>query len=385
MRTLPAVAIFLLASALAAQSIPVELAVNNWFRVVGGRHSQTNNYMPATGTVPPEYFLTTGVPAGTRTYTYTPPLRAQGNSQGTHAWTVTGMTMAIFVGPAVTTFPAPNHYQPAAGVAPSVATTPAPIRMHAPDAADVLAIATAPLAVTQWNILEHSVTLATPVVLPLGTELLLWLEYRGGEYLHDPNGGQCIASDFNGGGGPGEYKYQGNTYGPRPRTVTPYVAGYRPKIGLLVDEPVVTATGFHASNYYRTPNPPEHYRGLSACYADWSNSGFGSLFFDVRAGDRYASGYAVVLLNVGTFFQNRIPLPWGNLMLQPADPALGVVAGTTLSLTAGGTYDAGPTAPIPVPALGRSAVGTVLKAQALVFNQGFLDSKLTSASAIQVF
>ena len=374
--------------AVAAQT-PIELSVNNSLRVISNsRHPTTNNPYPAAVTTPTSYNTQPGIPAGFRAWTYTPKLRAQGGHQSPNYWTVTGMTMAIFTGAAVQQFPAPNHYQFKAGIAPTVPQSNPRLLQHAPTGADIFSIAQAPVSITAWGIVEHSVSLTTPVPLA-DTELLLFVEFAGGEWRDDPMGGQFIGNDWQGGNGPpGILSYQGFATAGNPRTVTPVTAYYRPKIGLHVQEAVLTATGYHANGYYTPPTPQETYRSLGACYADYARlpNGNGSLFFDIRAGDIYGStGMAVVLLNIGTWFPGAIPSPFGNLLLNPGDPALGFLTSFPMLLTAGGVFDQGATSPLPVPALGNGARGVVLKAQGFVFNAGFADAKLTSASSIEIY
>jgi hypothetical protein len=388
--TYSVVLVALLCADLASQT-PIELSVNNQRRVVQGTHPTTTNYYPATVTVPAEYSSPTGVPAGLRTYSYTPTLRAQGGHVGNDLVRISGMTMAIFTGAAVATFPAPNHYQFRCGVAPAAASARPRILQHAPTGADLFVIADAPVVITTWAIVEHTVTLTTPAALPLGSELLLFAEYRGGEYREDPNGGQALGSDWQGGNGPtGILEYQGHTRGTNPRTVTPYTSFYRPKLGLIVEEPILTATGYHANSYYGAPTfpmPNEDYRGLAACYADWSSNPNSTLFFDIRAGDAYGSGAAaVVFLNVEqTLLPYRFPLgAMGNLLLNPNDPAFAILAGLQFQLLAGGVHQ-GPANPILVPPLGIAARGLNVKAQGFVFTNSLSQYSLTSASAIEIY
>ncbi|MCC6672394.1 MAG: hypothetical protein IT458_15125 [Planctomycetes bacterium] len=373
-----------LAAALSAQD--PELAVNNFFRVRStGQHPGTGNYYPYSPTTPPGYASATppGVAAGTRLWTYTPKFRYQAGQLGPNFLTISGITQSIYVGPAVASFPAPNHYQFKCGIAPTVPGTGAYQRQHAPTGADLFSVADAPTVIPNGPIWEISTTLATPVPMQ-DVELCFFLEYRGGEYWDDPLGGQTAGCDYQGGKGPGALAYCGYTTGSNPRTVV--YSGepdYRPKMGLLVKEPVLTATGYHANRYYTPRLTGEYYRGIAACAADYSTSTQGSLWFDVRAGGQFGStGTAVVFANNG-WFQGALPTPWGSLFLSPVDPYFDLFVGIPLTLSAGGTYS-GESQAIAVPALGASARGNVLKVQAIVFNQGFTNLTLTGAAAILV-
>ncbi len=397
MKKSPLVVASLLATALPGQigyqgPIP-ELAVNNSYRVISGTtHPVTGNNQPAV--TPPGYAGPPGVVPGTRCWTYTPPVRAQAGAIGLHYLTIEGITQAIFSGPAVTTYPAPNHYAFKTGIAPATPSTYKGTMLHATTGNDIFSVAEAPLVITQSEIHEYSATLATPLVLQATTELLLFAEYKGGEYLNDPNGGQTLACDWQGGYGPYRSLYAGWTIGNNPRTLVQWSSGvvaYRPKIGLLVTEPVLTATGVHAGGWSTTPLAGEEYRGVSAAWAYWTATHPTrlppNLFFNVRAGTNYGStGVAVVLLNVGkTFFPGKVPFGgFGNLLLDPTNPALGLVAAMPLVLQANGIYS-GDQNPITLAPLGNAAKDTILKAQAIVANTPFSNPQFTTASGIVVF
>ena len=380
-----------LSASLVAQD--AELSVNNSLRVRSNiKHPTTMNYYPATSTMVPGYQLATGVAAGTRAWTYTPSLRCQPGAVGPNFLTVTGCTQAIYVGAAVNTYPAPNHYQFRTGIARTQTFSGAgkyQLQHSATVGSDVFSIADAAVAIPNWSIFEISTAITTPIAVPTGSELCLYLEFRGGEYQDDPNNGQMYGCDYQGGRGPSGLPYWGyavpasaTTY-----TITNNVNGYffRPKIGLLVAEPVLAATGHHANFYYSTTTVGEQYRGLGACFAPWSVVTNGDLFFDIRAGSNYgSSGAAAVLINLGpVWYSSSIPLPFGNVLLDPADPNLSALLALPIILTAGGIYN-GAATPLPVPALGVAGRGQFLKAQALVFNAGVTNPATTTASAILI-
>jgi len=362
-----------------------ELSVNNTFRVISAAtHTVTGNNYPAYG--PPGYTTMAGVAAGTRAWTHTPAIVRQAGSQGSHWMTIQGMTQAIFMGPAVSTLPAPNHYQFKTGIAPA---TPArlPAYEHATTGADIFSIAQAPLMLTTWALYEHSVTLATPVVLQQDQELLLFAEYNGGEYREDPNGGQTICFDWQGAYGPGRSRYHGWTTGTNPRTIVASSStSHRPKIGLLISEPVLTATGHHANFNEQPPLVGEEYRGLTASYAAYSNGVATDLFFNLRAGGQYGStGMAVVFMNVGTWFPGKIPVsPFGNFLLDPSDPSLTLLTFLPPFILIGNGLYNGEASAIQVPALGSPASKLIMKFQGIVFNQGFTNMQLTTATGIEI-
>jgi hypothetical protein len=366
-----------------------ELSVNNSYRVVSGsKHAGTQRNYPLTGGQPAGYLASPGVPAGTRAWTYTPRLRANGGAQNPNWLTVTGMSQGIHVGAAVTTFPAPNHYQFACGIAPAVPTASPPQMTHAPTGADVLHVAQAPLAITTGGIYEHAFQLTTPVPLGPSTELCLFVVYQGGEWQDDANGGQTTGLDYRGAlYTPQALHFHGHATAVQPRAITfTTEKGYRPKIGLQIVEPVFCLTGDHA-NFYVSPRlVNETYRGLSAAYPDYATVTVGTFFFDVSAGTAYAAGgSAVVLLNVGVDFAGSIPIPpLGNLLLNPADPAFGLLAAVPVGLGAAGEYN-GEATPFPVPPLGRGALGTVITGQALVFNPGFAQPLLSTKAGMLIF
>ena len=364
-----------------------EFSVNNFFRAVStALHPITQRNLPYSPNMPASYLSSPGVPAGTRAWTFTPQLRAQAGSEGGNYLTITGFTQAIHVGAAVVNFPAPNHYQFRTGIAPAVAHTTPPLFIHAPTGADLLTVADQPIVATAGGILEHSVSLTTPT--PIGeVPLLLYVEFRGGEWQDDTNGGQTYAIDWQGGGGPSGLPYFG-VVTPGPTRTNTFVGLniYRPKIGLLVREAVATVTGHHANQYYQPLLAGEDYRGLAACIPDWSSRAAGTdMFFDIRAGSAYGSGgSAIMFMNIApTSFPGRIPLPYGNLMLNPADPAFSLLAGIVLTLGPMGEHN-GESAPIQIPPLGSVAIGTIVKVQGVVFNPGLRDLKFTTAAGAQI-
>ena len=366
-----------------------ELSVNNSYRVVSnGKHAGTQRNYPLPAGQPAGYIASPGVAAGTRAWTYTPRLRVNGGAQAPNWLTVTGMTQGIHCGAAVTTFPAPNHYQFACGIAPAVPTASPPQMTHAPTGADLFHVAQASLAITTGGITEHFFSLATPVPLPATTDLCLFVVFQGGEWQDDANGGQTTGLDYRGAlYTPQALHFHGHATATQPRTVTfTTEKGYRPKIGLQVREPVFCLTGDHA-NFYPTPRlVNETYRGLSAAYPDYASVTVGTLFFDIDAGVNYSTGgSAIVLLNVGTDFPGTIPFPpLGNLMIDPTNPAFGLLAAVPVGLGAGGEYN-GEATPFPVPTLGRGAIGTFITGQAVVFNSGFTQPLFTTKAGMMIF
>jgi hypothetical protein len=349
-------------------------------------HPTTGVFYPFSPTVPPGYLASPGVQAGTRLWHTTPKLRGQAGSQGTHYVTVTGFRQLSRVGAAVATFPAPNHYQMRCGMGPARAAT-APYQFdHDPNGADIFSIADAPVVVTNGPLFSVDVRLTTPIVVP-EVNWCFYVEYRGGEWQDDPQGGQTIACDYYGGYAPGGLPSNGSTVGAPPRTVA-WSGGpqFRPTIMFYVQEAVMTATGTHSNNYFSPPLATVQHRGIGACRAPWHSVLTGDLFFDVRAGSGYGSfGSAVVFLNFSpNWFPVRLPvLGIGNLMLDPSDPAFAVLSGIVMPLGAQGNFN-GVQAPIAVPPLGAAALGTILKSQGLVFNGAFLQPQLTTTSSILV-
>jgi hypothetical protein len=333
------------------------------------------------------YATSPGVPAGTRSWIYTPPLRVTGGAQPGPWMTVTGMNQAIHVGAAVTTFPAPNHYQFECGIGPAVAGPTPPGKTHAPTGADVLNVATAPLAITTGDIYEHVFNLTTPVPLPAPTDLLFFVVFRGGEWQNDANGGQTHGVDYQGAYfNPQGVSLWGFATATQPRTITnggnPL---YRPKIGLQIAEPVFCLTGDHGNGYYTPRLVNELYRGSGAAYPNYATFNAATMFFDVSAGTAYSTGgSAIVLLNIGANFGGSIPFPpVGNLLLNPADPSFGLLAGIVVGLGPVGEYSGEPT-PFPVPALGAGAIGTTITGQALVFNPGLTQPRFSTKAGMVV-
>jgi hypothetical protein len=385
----------LLAGALSAQTVDPELAVNNFFRVRStAAHATTGTWYPYSPTCPPGYAASTGpgVVAGTRLWTYTPPLRTQMGGYGPNFMTVTGITQAIYVGAAVATWPAPNHYQFRTGIGPAQLTGNSPYqKQHAASGPDLFSIADAPTVIQPATLItEISTTLTTPIPVPNSVDLLLYLQYRGGEYWDDPNGGQTAGCDYQGGRGPGGLAYCGWTIpaGVNAYTVTINNGGYnyRPKIGLLIKEPVFTATGHHANAYYQPLLVGEYYRSIAACLAPWSTNVLSDVFFDVRAGSNYGSnGAAVAFLNLGAqWWPLSVPIDvFGNFLLNPTDPLLSALASTAMPLLANGEFF-GETSAIKLAPFGPSAVGLILKTQAVVFNPGLTNIALTNSSSILI-
>ena len=367
-----------------------DLSINSSYRVVStAKHTGTNRNLPWPPVQPPGYASSPGVVAGTRSWQYVPPPRVTGGSQPGPWMTVIGMSQAIHVGPAVTTFPAPNHYQFETGIAPTVPTASPPQKTHAPTGNDILNVATASIALTTPDINEHVFNLTTPIPLPTAVDLCMFVVFRGGEWQDDPMGGQTTGCDWRGGWfTPNGLPYSGFATASQPRTISftgdkPYL----PKIGLQIAQPVFCITGDHGNGYYNTPTRlvNELYRGISAAFPDYSAAAAGTLFFDVSAGPNYANGgSAVVLLNVGSDFAGSIPVPpFGNLLLNPSDPAFGLMSSIILGLGPFGDYT-GEATPFPIPALGAGAVGTFITGQALVFNPGLQQALFSVKSGMRV-
>src|SRR5262249_48007645 len=154
-----------------------------------------------------------------------------------------------------------------------------------------------------------------------------------------------------------------------------------PKIGLLIKEPVFTATGHHANQYYQPPLVGEYYRSMAACLAPWSTNTMSDVFFDVRAGSKYGStGAAVVFLNLSTTWW-PLSFPgdvFGSLLLNPTDPLLASLSSVAMPLLANGEFF-GETSAIKLTPFGASAVGTILKTQGVVFNSGLTNIELTNS------
>jgi hypothetical protein len=270
---------------------------------------------------------------------------------------------------------------------------------HALTGADLINVADQSLSIDPRalpnGMYRHSFSLATPIPLPLpAVELVLFLEFRGGEWQDDPNGGQTYGVDWRGNVGPGGLAYAGWVDASTPRVATAYPNPspfpsriHRPCVGLLVEEPVLTITGDHANDYYTPRHPIETYTGLSAHMAPWASDPRANLFFDVRAGGSYgAGGNAVVFLNVGpTFWSGRLPIGGlGWLLLDPTDPALGLLTAIPFPLDSRGIHN-GQATPFRLGALGPSAVGLYVKAQGVVFNPGFANAKLTTAASCYIY
>ena len=380
-----------LAAGLCAQTpIYPELSSNNFFRAVStAKHAVTLNPYPVAGNQPQGYDLPSGVVPGMRSWTHNPKERTQAGATLGAFFTVQGMTQAVQPG-AGAIAPFPNHYQFKTGIAPSVATTTQYKYEHATTGADLFTIASAPVVIAAWNILEIATTITTPVPFNQ-TELLLFAEYKGGEYREADNtytvSGQSLASDWRGGVGYGGGVFCGFVDASTPRVHAPYIQPvYRPKIGLLVQEPTLTITGDHANQYYLPRLAGEQYRGLSGGVANWASGTTNNLFFDVRAGALYGStGTAVVMLNMGlTWFPGSLQIgQFGNLLLNPGDPGLGALLGVPLTLLAGGNFN-GEGTPIPIPTLGPAALGQWVKTQGVVFNAGLTNIALTTASSLKV-
>jgi hypothetical protein len=376
------------AAALAQQD--AELFVNNSFRVVStSKNTVTQRAYPYGGVEAPGYNAQPGVAAGTRAWTYTPPLRVQTGSQGSvNEYVVTGFSQAIYVGAANNNQPVTNHYQFATGIGPSRATTTPPLKLHDPAAPDVIHVGSGAVVIPpQTTIHEHNFKLTTPIPVRLGTDLLLFLEFRGGEWRDDPNGGQMHGNGYYDGLGPANLNYQGHTTGAPPnRTIVQNAdLRFRTKIGLLIQEPVLTVTGDHANFYYTPRLVNERFRGLGATAADYSTTAISTIFFDVSAGSAFGNGgVAVPFLNVSpVFFPGSLPLPGlGNLLLNLGDPNLGFFAGLVMGLDGTGSFSGAPN-PIPVGNLGPSTKGLYIKSQAVVFD-GAAKYLLTTASGMQI-
>ena len=390
MHRLPHVAFAALAatSFSAAQDPQIYFCNSNTVRSTAA-HATTGQYYPYGPTCPPAYTATgPGVTAGTRLWQYTPKFRCQAGTYGPGYVTLTGFWQTVRVGAAVATLPAVNHYQMRVGIAPvdPVSGGSTYQKQHTATAADLFSMADAPAVVNTRPRFEISTTLGTPVVMP-DLEWCFYLEFRGGEQQDDANNCQMVAADYYGGRGPSAGAFCGYTTGPvSGRTVAFTATDFRPRVGPIIAEAVLTTTGNHANSYLASGSAAEEYRGLQASYANWSTATNGTLFFDIRAGNNYGSnGNALVFLNMGTsWFGGAIPTPWGNLKLNPLDPGFDALTSFVLTLTAGGIHN-GAGSPIVVPTLGASAVGQMLKTQAIVFNAGFTSPVLTTTSSILVY
>lgn len=391
---LPA-ALLLLAVQVTAQQDPPN-STNNFFRVVStATHPVTGRNYPWPPVQPPGYAVSTGVAKGTRSFIYAPKLRTQNAHQPGYEHLITGFTQAIHIGPAHTNVPIINHYQFATGVAPARAAVsqPAPVMEHDPVKPDILFVADQGITIpgTVSQIYEYSFKLTTPVPIPTGTDYLLFVEFRGGEYQDDPNGGQTHAVDWQGGhwGAANAAAFQGHTTGAQGSRVISWSGDrqFRTKIGLLVKDPVLSATGDHANRHYTPRLANELYTGLSACTANYSSNANSTLFFDIQGGSGYGiGGSAVVFMNAAfTNFPGSLALPGlGNLFLNPADPYFAFLAGNVFPLGPNGEYN-GEQTPLPVGALGAATVGVYLKFQAVLFLSGLANAKLSSASVIQIY
>jgi hypothetical protein len=383
-----AVGALVLGASLPAQGARVssELSVNNSFRVVSsGKHTTTQRNYPLPSVQPIAYAASPGVAAGTRSWTYTTELRVKGGSQPGSYLTITGFTQAVHCGAAVQTFPAPNHYQFRTGIGPAAPGT-LPQKVHATTGNDVIHIADQSTAILQGGISELSFSLATPIVLAQPTDMLLFVEFRGGEWRDDVNGGQTHGCDYYGAfNTPSSLAFSGFADNANPRAITlSSNKVFRPKIGLIVREPVCVITGDHANGYYSPRLANELYRGLAAAYADYATT-TGTLIFDLSGGNAYGSGgSAVVFLNIGADYPGSIALPpFGNLLLNPGNAFFGVFAGTPFGLGMQGEYT-NEASSIVVPALGNTALGQIATAQALFFNPGFTNAVLSTKSGLVI-
>lgn len=381
---------------------PIEWAVNNDRLVAVG--FGIGGIQPASTAVPPGYYGDTGVVAGTRGWTFTPKLHRKGGASTTGNYlNLRGFVQTIFVGPSVTAFPTMTEtYQFEGGIAPSEPFLPS-LGMdfaHATTGLDIIRVAQAPLSLPSNGIWFLNLTFANPVALP-DTELVLFVQYRGGERLNDPLGGQIQAADWEGGYGmPGATMY-GFTTGPASGRQVSLASGprFRGVQSLLVQEPVFTATGFHANRYDAvsfTPQIPtvgESYRGLPSAYADWgpsplTSNAVPSLFFDFRAGSNYATtGAGTVLANLGnSMFDHQTVTPFGNILLNPLDPLMFAFSGFLFPMDSFGNYDQGPSSPFVLPRLDPSAVGQIVQFQGVIANigMGVTDIQFLNASGMRL-
>jgi hypothetical protein len=386
---LPALLVCLAPSVMAQRSSAgPALEVTNYRGVVSGSKGPSGSPYPASGTYPISYGMIGGVIPGTRTWTYTPEQRTQlGHVPGKFI-TVTGMTQGINLGGSVTQFPSPAHYQFATGIGPVATTTQPHGKEHAPSGPDIVYFPAGAIAPIQSGIARHSFTLTTPVSVPR-SDLVLFVEFKGGEYYFDPLNGQTNSSDWQGGNGETGGRYSGFAEGMPPRTISYYTLSlYRAQIGMLIEEPLFTATGFHANQYTTPPMPNEDYVGLAAAWADWRVANpNASLFFHFSAGPKFANGSATVLANLSrSGFAAQVPTPFGNLFLSPTDPLLTLFpdAGLALTLDPSGHYLGGPMASIQIPTLGANAAGLVMKMQGVVFDPLTRTVQLTNASSITI-
>ncbi len=360
----------------------------NYRWVAQGQHAVTTQWYPVATSQPPGYTAVAGVAAGTRVWLHVPQSRFQGGHQGTDYVTITGMAQNIIVGAAVTGYPVAAGYQFATGLAPAAAV-PGPHGFeHATTGADVVNFPAAPLAFPTGNNFRHTFTLTTPVPVPK-TELVLFVEYTGGEYRESATNGQTISSDWKGAGtGARGVTYAGFSVGASPRAITQYGSDqWLPQICVIIDEPVLAATGFHANDYHSPPLGSEDYLSIGGGFPDYasSNTPNSTLFFNIRGGQRFANGQAIVMTDFAPFsFPAAIPTAFGNLLINPASPMLSILTGNTFSLDNMGNYEQGPANPLSMPQLAPATIGAVLKFQSVLVDASFGAIQLSSASSMLI-
>ncbi len=348
----------------------------------------TGYQRPLNKSRPTGYNTPAGVPQGTRIWMHVPQLRFQGGHQGSDYLTITGMTQDIIPGAAVTVYPHSGH-QFATGLAPVASTTATHGFEHAPTGSDIVNFPGAPLVFPlQTFVYAHSFTLTTPVKIQK-TELVLFVEFAGGEALDSTTNGQIIASDWWGRGINAGTNYAGIAEG-TPYGYVPYAPAHLPKIGMIIDEPVFTATGDHANNY-KGGRPTEDMLSINAIAPDFvtphsRNTSGATLFFNFQGGQRFANGQAVVWTDFGpTSFPLSIGTFAGNLLLNPSNPNLVLVASNTYLLDSAGNYDQGPNGnELLVPLLPPTVVGMVLKFQGVLVSPSFTDIALSNASGMKI-
>ena len=334
------------------------------------------------------YVGAAGVAAGTRVWMHVPQLRFQGGHVGTDLISITGMTQNIFAGPAVpaSSYPLTGHTF-TTGLGPVASTAATHGFEHAPTGSDIVNFPGAPLVFpTRNTITAVSFTLTTPIAVQ-NTELVLFMEFAGGESMISTTNGQTIASDWWGRGINAGVNYAGFAEG-TPYAIRGYAPVHLPQIGMMIDEPVFTATGEHGNNYKGRTN--EDLLAIGAIAPDYitphqRDTAGACLFFNVQGGARFANGQFVVWTDFGpTSFPLVIPTIFGNLLIDPTNPLLLMVASISFNLDGTGSYDQGPSNPIPVPLLPPAVAGMVLKFQAVLVEPGFAGVALSNASGMKI-
>lgn len=401
---LSALAAALCATAAAQSPSYCDAKFSNDFDVVSTATSpNTGRNLPVAALIPGGY-LTTGVTPGHRVYTYIPDERYQGGNdpfRRNAAFTVTGFTQTIFVGPEVVNFPTTTEtYQMETGIAPAEQWS--SYWRHTSDGTlpDLVTVPSSTLTVPSAAdaIYDHSFTLATPIPITPQPELILYVAYRGGEMQNDPNGGQSLECDWRGALGMPGQQYFGFASVPNAsnvRTVQASFSPYMGKIGLLTDEPVFHMGGYHGNRYDAGARSGERFRGVTIIANDWGNQTWANsqatMWFDFEGGLRYAGGMFTPLFSLDAFWwPAALPFGFGNLLLNPGDPLLFGFpqAGALWTLDPNGTYDLAAGAALTVPPFGPGAIGLWIKTQGLCANVdpvlGFVDIALSNAVSTKI-